>query len=112
MIEEERRECGETIVSALIMTGDFRLRKAKEYPDDKRNATAAASLHKLANDATELADSEWELLQLFYDPQSKCWRDAICQATKNVGFSNKSKSFSFFVRSLIALLPHQQSVAA
>jgi hypothetical protein len=110
MIEEERSECRESIVSALTKTSAFRSRKAKQYPDDNRNATAAASLMKLANDATELTDDSWELLQLFYDPESKCWQDAICQATKNVGFSNKSKSFPYFIRSLIALLPHHQAV--
>jgi hypothetical protein len=105
MIEEERNGCIESIVYGLTKTSDFRTRKAKQYPDDLRNSRAAESLKKLANDATELTDESWELLQLFYDPDSKCWRDAICQATKDVGFSNKSRSFPFFIRSLIGLLP-------
>jgi hypothetical protein len=110
--EEQRRDCVDSIVVGLTKTSDFRSRKAKQYPDDPRNARASESLLKLANDATELSDPEWELLQLFYDPESKCWQDAICQATKDVGFSNRSKSFPYFIRSLIALLPHHQAEIA
>jgi len=113
MIEDElRRECTDYIFQGLTKTRRFRLQKAKQYPDDGRNEIAAASLLKLANDATELTDESWKLLQLFYDPDSRIWQDAICQATKNVGFSNKSKSFPFFVRNLIVLLQHQQSAVA
>ena len=104
--EEQRRDCVESIFAGLTKTSAFRSRKAKQYPDDPRNARAADALLKLANDATGVTDSEWELLQLFYTPESKSWQDAICQATKDVGFSNKSKSFPYFIRSLIALLPH------
>ena len=108
-MEDNRRiECIASIVSGLTKTSDFRLRKAWQYPDDPRNSTAAVTCIKLANDATELEGSAWKLLQLFHDPKSKCWRDAICIATKNVGFSNTSRSFPYFVRTLIAQLPHHQ----
>jgi hypothetical protein len=112
MIEEEqRRDCVDSIIFGLNRTSDFRARKANQYPDDPRNARASESLKKLAKDADDLSNDEWKLLQLFYDPDSATWRDAICQATKNVGFSNKSKSFPFFIRSLIGLLPHHTVVA-
>jgi hypothetical protein len=104
--EEQRRDCVDSIVLGLNKTGAFRARKANQYPDDPRNSRAIESLKKLANDADNLSDDEWSLLQLFYDPGSTIWRDAISQATKDVGFSNKSKSFPFFIRSLIRLLPH------
>jgi hypothetical protein len=107
--EELRRDCVESIVVGLTKTSDFRLRKATQYPDDKRNAAASASLKKLAHNATDLSDSEWQLLQLFFDPKSKTWQDAICQATKDVGFSNRSRSFPYFIRCLIAQLPHHQT---
>jgi hypothetical protein len=106
MIEEERSGCIESIVYGLTKTSDFRNRKAKQYPEDLRNARAAESLKLLAKDAIKLTDEQWGLLQPLYDPDSKGWRDAICQATKDVGFSNKSTSLAFFLRSLIGLLPH------
>jgi hypothetical protein len=107
--EEQRRDCVESIFAGLTRTSAFRSRKAKQYSDDPRNARAADTCLKLANDATGVTDSEWELLQLFYEPESRSWQDAICQATKDIGFSNKSKSFPFFIKSLIALLPHNQT---
>jgi hypothetical protein len=112
MFEEDRRDCVDSIVFGLNKTSEFRARKAKQYPEDPRNARAAETLKKLANDATEVTDDLWKLLQLFYDPDSTTWRDAICQATKDVGFSNRSRDFQFFIRSLIGHLPHHQSVAA
>ena len=111
MNEEQRRDCVEAIYTGLCKTSAFRLRKSKQYPDDPRNLRAAETLSKLANDATGLTESDWQLLELFYDPESKSWQDALCQATKDISFSNRSKSFPFFIRSLIAYLPHHQTAA-
>jgi hypothetical protein len=105
MIEEERNGCFESIVFDLARTSEFRTRKFKQYPDDPRNLRAAESLRLLANNATGIPDEYWEKLQPLYDPDSKGWRDALCRATKDVGFSNKSNSFSFFLRNLVELLP-------
>jgi hypothetical protein len=90
--EEQRRDCVESIFTGLTKTSAFRSRKAIQYPDDGRNVRAADSLLKLANDPTEVTDSEWQFCN---DPESKCWQDAICQATKDVGISNKSRNFPY-----------------
>ncbi|THD68442.1 MAG: hypothetical protein E7813_10460 [Bradyrhizobium sp.] len=44
--EDHRRACVESIVVGLTKTSDFRSRKAKQYPDDPRNARAAETLKK------------------------------------------------------------------
>jgi hypothetical protein len=72
--EEQRRDCVDFIITEFTKTSAFRSRKAIEYPDDPRNLRAAETLKKLAIDAAGLADSDWNLLQLFYDPHSPCWR--------------------------------------
>ena len=111
MYEDLREDCLQNILDALIRTSGFRWRKAKQYPDDSRNMRASDSCKLMATSATELPLEYWEQLQPLYDPNSKGWRDALCQATNNVGFSNKSNSFSFFLRNLISLLPQPQVVA-
>jgi hypothetical protein len=111
MYDDLRDDCLQNIITALTRTSGFRWRKARQYPDDPRNMRASDSCKFIANNATELPLEYWERLQALYDPDSKGWRDAICQATNNIGFSNKSNSFSFFLRNLISLLP-QNSVAA
>ena len=111
MYDDLRDDCLQNIITALTRTSGFRWRKARQYPDDPRNMRASDSCKLIANNATELPLEYWEKLQALYDPDSKGWRDAIGQATNNIGFSNKSNSFSFFLRNLISLLP-QNSVAA
>jgi hypothetical protein len=111
MIEEKRNDCFEYIVNDLTRTSEFRARKFKQYPDDSRNLRASESLKLLAKNATGIPDEYWENLQPLYDPDSKVWRDALCRATKDIGFSNKSNNFNFFLRNLISLLPQSQAVA-
>jgi hypothetical protein len=111
--DEERQGCIDSISHSLTRTHDFRTRKAREYPDDPRNADAAATLKTFASKvATELSDNSWRILKRSYDPNSKHWQDAITQATRDVGFSNTSKSFPFFVQRLIRLLPKWQADVA
>jgi hypothetical protein len=43
----------------------------------------------------------WEKLEPLYVPDSDSWRIALNQAANNVGFSNKSNSFAFFLRDLV-----------
>jgi hypothetical protein len=110
--DEERSGCNESIIRGLLTTSAFRMRKAKQYPEDLRNARAAASLKHLANDAADYVDDSWKMLQNYYHPDSEAWRDAICQATKDVGFSNTSRSFPYFLTKLVGLLSQSQSVVA
>jgi hypothetical protein len=108
--EHLRNDCLQNILASLIRTSGFRWRKAKQYPDDPRNLRASESLKLMASNATELPDEYWEKLESLYVPESDGWRNALNQATNNVGFSNRSNSFAFFLRSLVELLP--TSVAA
>jgi hypothetical protein len=84
-IEEERQGCTDSIVYGLTKTSEFRARKAKEYPQDLRNARAVETLKQLAKNAAELSADFWEMLRHHYNPDSKEWQDAVSQATKDVG---------------------------
>jgi hypothetical protein len=98
------------IRAALARTSAFRWRKAKQWPDDPRNLSASSSLKTLMNNSTELSDQYWEKLEPVYIPDSDSWRIALNQAANNVGFSNKSSSFAFFLRDLVGLLPTSVAV--
>jgi hypothetical protein len=111
MNESLRDDCLMNIRAALARTSAFRWRKAKQWPDDPRNLLASSWLKTIMNNSTELSDQYWEKLEPVYIPDSDSWRIALNQAANNVGFSNKSNNFSFFLRDLVGLLP-SQSVAA
>jgi len=109
---EQQDSCIDSIVSGLMRTGEFRGRKAKQY-DDPRNAQAVESLKILAKNAIENGQDYWDLLQPFYDgPDSRDWQDAISQATKEIGFANKSRSLAFFMQRLVRQLSQSSSIAA
>jgi hypothetical protein len=72
--------------------------------------SGSESLKTMVNNSTELPEEYWQKLQPLYAPDSDGWRNALNQAANNIGFSNKSNSFSFLLRNLVDLLPH--SVAA
>jgi hypothetical protein len=108
-IEEERQGCTDSIVYGLTKTSEFRARKAKEYPQDLRNARAVETLKQLAKNAAELSADFWEILQHHYNPDSREWQDAVSQATKDVGFSNKSKSYAYFIQRLIRIVSQSSS---
>jgi hypothetical protein len=110
MNESLRDDCLMNIRAALARTSAFRWRKAKQWPDDPRNLLASSWLKTIMNNSTELSDQYWEKLESVYIPDSDSWRIALNQAANNVGFSNKSNNFSFFLRDLVGLLP--TSVAA
>jgi hypothetical protein len=109
--ESLRDDCLMNIRAALARTSAFRWRKAKQWPDDSRNLQASSSLKTMMNNSTEIPDQYWEKLESLYFPESDGWREALNQAANNVGFSNRSNGFAFFLRDLVELLP-SQSVAA
>jgi hypothetical protein len=111
MNEYLRDDCLQNIRAALCRTSAFRWRKAKQWADDSRNLKASESLKLMASSATELPEEYWQKLQPLYVAESDSWHSALNQAANNIGFSNKSSNFSFFLRSLVDLLP-SQSVAA
>jgi hypothetical protein len=110
--DEQRTLCAYSLANGCTTTSAFRTRKANEYPDDQRNARAAETLKLLAKNAAELPDESWRLLQMYYNPDSKSWQDAVSLATKEVGFSNKSKSLAYLIQRLIRLLSQSASVAS
>jgi hypothetical protein len=109
MNESLRDDCLQNIRAALARTSPFRWRKAKQWADDPRNLRVRV-VKTMVNNSTELPEEYWQKLQPLYAPDSDGWRNALNQAANNIGFSNKSNSFSFLLRNLVDLLPH--SVAA
>jgi hypothetical protein len=107
--DEERSDCNESIIRGLLTNQRIPNAQSQTIP---RNARAAASLKHLANDAVDYVDDSWKMLQSYYQPDSEAWRDAICQATKDVGFSNMSRSFPYFLTKLVGLFSQSNSFAA
>jgi hypothetical protein len=68
-------------------------------------------LLKLANEASELCDSDWGRLQPHYGWASKRFREAISDTGRLVGFQHKITNLKSFVDHLLDVLS-QPSVAA
>jgi hypothetical protein len=109
--EEDCQACTDSIVLGLLRTSEFRTRKANQY-DDPRNEKAAETLKQLAKIAAERNADFWNLLQAYYNPDSREWQNAVSLATRDVGFSNKSKSYAFFVQRLVHIASQSSSSIA
>jgi hypothetical protein len=91
--------CTAALSTALTTASQWRGKLADQYLDP-RNARAAKKLAKLASEAPNLSDAQWESL----DFESPRWSEALRQATRQVGFLYRKMSFGFFVRRLAGAL--------
>jgi hypothetical protein len=103
MIEKEKSDCIESLFTGLTKASRWRRKLVDQYTDP-RNAHAAKVLAKLADEAPSLSDAYWEVLKPHFHSNPARWREALSQATRQVGFVHKKTSFPFFVRNLIGLL--------
>jgi len=103
IIEKEKSDCTESLFAGIIKASRWRLKLMDQYPDF-RNEQAAKKLTILAEETATLSDEYWLLLKPYFNSDPKRWRDALSQATRQVGFLYKKVSFPFFVRMLIGLL--------
>jgi hypothetical protein len=77
---------------------------AAKHPSDQRNTKAAACLLNLANEASQLSESQWSQLQPHFGWASERWREAISQTARAVGFQHKIKDLPSFVKHLLDVL--------
>jgi hypothetical protein len=110
IIEKEKFDCTESLTAGLLKGSRWREKLADQYPLDTRNAKAAKMLAKLADETPTLSDSYWQLLKPYFNSDPIRWRDALSNASRQVGFSYGKTGFPYFVRGLISIL--NESVAA
>ncbi|SHN83827.1 hypothetical protein [Bradyrhizobium erythrophlei] len=111
MNSETKQDCIESIVRVLERTALWRKSIAANY-NDNRNIRAAQTLDKLAVDAAKMTDDDFMLLKDHFDWNSMVWRNAVNQATRQIGFFNRSSNFGAFVRALVHELSLSSRVAA
>jgi hypothetical protein len=111
MNDENKNDCIDSIVRVLERTEAWRKGISANF-NDPRNLRAAETLNKLAADAAGMTEEQYLSLKEFFDWESLSWRNAVSQATRQVGFHNRSKDFGAFVRSLVHELSLASRVAA
>ncbi|MGY3079698.1 hypothetical protein ACVWZZ_006106 [Bradyrhizobium sp. LM6.10] len=112
MMLNEKNDCIETIAKTLDRASAWRQSLTARWPDDPRNARAAAWLDQLAADVANMTDAQWEVLKPYYSWASGTWRNGLNQSTKQVGFYHRSGELAFFIEALVQNLSPLSSVAA
>lgn len=111
MILNDKNDCIESIARVLERTSTWRKALTANFPDDPRNMRAAGMLDRLASDVANLTDEQWSDLKLHFSWASPAWRDALSNATRQVGFHHRAKDLNSFVQALVQQLS-LSSVAA
>ena len=106
----DKEDCIESITKVLQSTANWRRSLSNRFPEDLRNIRAAILLEKLAVDIAYMTDEQWlELKPHFGGWASEDWRNGLSLASRQVGFHNRAKHISFFIK---ALAENLSSVAA
>ena len=103
MNNEDKLDCAESIIRAMERTASWRKTISANF-NDERNIKASETLERLAVNAAGMTEEHWEALKPHFAWSSQIFRDALFNATRQVGFSHKSKSFDSFVRLVVRQL--------
>ncbi len=106
---EDKLDCAESIIRAAERTASWRKTIAPNF-NDERNVKAAVTLEKLAVDAAGLTDEHWQVLKPHYAWSSQIFRDALFNATRQIGFAHKSRGLDSFVRLVVRQLSSNVAV--
>jgi hypothetical protein len=109
-IDENKRDCTDSLIFGIGRVADWRKTTAEKYPTDLRNLRAYESLTTLANEAADLSDYEWRLLQPHYGWNDH-WREGISKTARLVGFKIKIRDIHSFVQALIEVLSQPVAVS-
>jgi hypothetical protein len=101
MILNDKEDCIESITKSLEHTSTWRKALIRRWPDDARNARAAKTLDRLAEDAESLTDDHWLKLQPYYSWASETWRNGLNQTARQVGFHHRAGDIEFFIKALL-----------
>jgi hypothetical protein len=113
-MNEQKQDCSDSIAHELGGTAKWRKVTAAKYPDDSsRNIRASETLNKLAADAVNLTDSQWESLKPYFGGwASETWRNGLTQVARQIGFSHRGKDLESFISVLARQMSQSTSVAA
>jgi hypothetical protein len=83
----------DTITTRLAQTAHWRRGLASKYPDDPRNARAAARLDEFSQgDGREIDGETWTALEPYFD--SPALPQIINEASRDVGFRHRPKDLN------------------
>ena len=100
---EDKLDCAKSIIRAAERTASWRKTIAPRFDNSRNlNLKAAETLEQLAVDAAGLTDEHWQALKQHYAWSSNIWRDALFNATRQIGFAHKSKNLDAFINSSFA----------
>ncbi|WFU26308.1 hypothetical protein QA649_08900 [Bradyrhizobium sp. CB1717] len=92
----------ESEIISLQCAAEWRRTKAREHPEDARNAKAAALLDRLASDLERSDGAELSLLTQRYE-QEEGFVEAANSYLSRIGFDHAPANGTEYLRALIAL---------
>jgi hypothetical protein len=96
-----KQDCIQSLATSLHATSRWRLAIDERYPDH-RNLRAAKQLDKLAGEAANMTDDQFEALRSFVGtPQ---WGEVLKRTARVIGFARRRMSLAYFIRQLVGLL--------
>jgi hypothetical protein len=105
MTENENKiDCIDSLIFGLNRTAEWRKKMAVRHPSDNRNTRANSFLLKLANEAGQLSDEDWRLIQPHYGWASERFREAVSHTARLVGFQHRITGLHSFVTHLLEVL--------
>jgi hypothetical protein len=104
----DKQDCIDSITRALEGAATWRKNTAVRFSDDSRNIRAAETLERLAANAANLTDENWQELSPHFS-SSDAWRKGLSQTSRQVGFWHRAKNLDAFVN---VLAHNLSSVAA
>jgi hypothetical protein len=90
-----KNDCVASLATALMSTSHWRTGLDSKWPDH-RNARAARLLAKLAGEAANLSDDQFEALRPFVGTEQ--WGEALKRTARVIGFARRRMSLQYFVR--------------
>jgi hypothetical protein len=100
----EKIDCTTCLKNSFNRTAKWRENTVARRFDDPRNLAAAATLKRLAEQADDLTDTDWSMLQPHFHWASERWIDAVNDATRFVGFKGAITDLPAYLRTLNGLL--------
>jgi hypothetical protein len=109
MITNSKSNCINDLSASMSRTANWRRGLLAKF-NDPRNALAAATLDRFADEIGNLSDEDWAELQHFYSWSSTKWSEAVSLASRRVVFQRNVKTMDDYLNQLVGIL--LQSVAA
>jgi hypothetical protein len=99
MITHSKEDFSYYLSNRFIGSSAWRRIKAKNFPDDPRNARAAQRLLELESQI-EIPDDMWEKIEPFYNESDSHFLGAVTDTNRDIGFKKNPRDFSAWLENL------------